>query len=121
MERIHVWRPTIRRNAIECPRSVASSTYGGEERGIMSPLPIPTIGSTNVRGFVLPDTCGGGAVCALESLYGNQNPDRFNPLIFAVYGHDVGFPEGAEILFDVIGFTQPTGETIPLASNIRRA
>jgi hypothetical protein len=84
-------------------------------------MSVPQIGDVNIRGFVLPDTCGGGRIEALESIYGDQNPDIANPLIFSVYGHDVGFPEGTEILFDVIGFTQPTGETIPLASNIRRA
>lgn len=80
------------------------------------PRPLPQIGDTNVRGFVLPDTCAGD-VSALESIYGDQNPDVKNPLIFAVPGTGVDLPVGTEVVFDVIA--GPQGEAV--ASNIRRA
>ncbi len=66
-------------------------------------LPVPTVGSQNVRGFVLPATCA-GSVCALPSLYGNGNypADQFNPLVFYTSEDLSGFAVGAEVLFDVV-------------------
>jgi hypothetical protein len=81
-------------------------------------LPIPTIGSVSVRGYVLPDTCGGD-VCALMSLYGFYSAYEYNPLVFFCFPHldRSVLPTGTEILFDVIA--GPQGEA--MASNIRRA
>jgi hypothetical protein len=82
------------------------------------PLPLPQIGSTNVRGYILPDTCGGD-VEALESIYGNQKAIGFNPLVFFCFPHldRSVLPTGTEILFDVVA--GPQGEA--MAGNIRRA
>jgi len=79
------------------------------------PLPRPTIGSTNVRGFRLPDTCA-GSVCALPSLYGNYPADQFNPLVFYTSQNLSGFAVGDEILFDVAALNG-----VPIAQNIRAA
>jgi hypothetical protein len=85
---------------------------------MIMPLPIPTIGSTNVRGYILPDTCGGD-VEALESIYGNQKAVGGNPLVFYAFLHldRSVLPTGTEVLFDVVA--GPQGEA--LASNVRRA
>jgi hypothetical protein len=79
--------------------------------------PTPTIGSTNVRGYVLPDTCQGN-VEALPSIYGFQRADVKNPNCFYVVG-GVDFPEGAEIFFDVIAAPWGRGEAV--AANLRIA
>jgi hypothetical protein len=82
------------------------------------PLPLPQIGSTNVRGYILPDTCGGD-VEALESIYGNQKAIGFNPLVFFCFPHldRSVLPTGTEILFDVVA--DQNGN--PIGTNVRRA
>ena len=64
-------------------------------------LLVPTVGSQNVRGFILPATCA-GSVCALPSLYGNYPADAFNPLVFYTSEDLSRFAVGAEVLFDVV-------------------
>jgi len=87
------------------------------------PLPQPKIGDTNVRGYILASTVG-HEIEALESLYGQQNPDGYNPLLFdrAPYEPDLP-PEGTEILFDLIA--APASWFYPpaygVATNIRPA
>jgi hypothetical protein len=78
--------------------------------------PLPQIGDVNIPGFVLPDTCG-GSVSALESLYGDQNPDLANPLVFSSTEDLSEFAVGDEVVFDVTAFWDGS----PRASNIRRA
>jgi len=78
-------------------------------------LPLPVVGSTNVRGFVLPQTCS-GSVCALPSLYGDVPVDRYNPLVFFSSQDLSEFAVGTEIYFDVA-----PGNGTPVATNIRAA
>ena len=83
---------------------------------------LPTIGSTNVRGYVLP-VGGEFAVEALQSVYGFYSDRVYNPLLFVVVG-GVNLPAGTEILFDVIASPWPTSaKTAPtaVATNVRRA
>jgi hypothetical protein len=77
----------------------------------------PQIGDTNVRGYVLPDTCQ-SSVEALASIYGWHPPDSKNPNCFYVIGC-VAFSEGTEVLFDVIEGPWGTGEGV--GTNVRRA
>jgi hypothetical protein len=85
------------------------------------PLPIPTIGSTNVRGFLIDAVWNtssyrvGQTFECLESLYGNQKPD-FNPLIFSSAA-PTGLEYGTEVLFDIVD----DGQRRPIASNVRVA
>ena len=86
------------------------------------PLPPPTIGSTAVRGYVLP---AGGEydVECLQSMYGFQPSEHFNPLLFVVLG-GVTLPAFTEVLFDIIASPWSTAtKTAPVAVavNIRRA
>jgi hypothetical protein len=85
-------------------------------------MSIPQIGDLNVRGFVLPDTCG-HTIEALESLYGNQKPDGYNPLLFMAAPGETIPPVGTEVLFDCIA--SPWGSSNPpngaVAGNIRIA
>ena len=82
----------------------------------------PTIGSTNVRGYVLP---AGSEydVEALQSLYGFQ-PDLLpNALLFVVRG-GVNLPAGTEVLFDIVAAPWNTSiKSAPaaVATNVRRA
>ena len=80
-------------------------------------MSVPQIGDVNIRGFVLPDTCGGGRIEALESIYGDQNPDIANPLVFSSTEDLSEFAVGDEVVFDVTAFWDGS----PRASNIRRA
>lgn len=82
----------------------------------------PTIGSTGVRGYVLP---AGSQfdVEALASLYGFHDAGSFNPNLFVVPG-GVNLPAFTEILFDIIASPWPASvKTAPtaIATNIRRA
>jgi hypothetical protein len=76
--------------------------------------PTPTIGDVNVRGFILPATCGGD-IEALESIYGQRKADEYNPLIFYIPGGH-NFAEGQEVLFDVVAHPFTRGA---VASNVR--
>jgi len=87
------------------------------------PLPIPTIGSTDVHAVVIDaawnrslDTVLGQTFECLESLYGNQNPDGFNPLIFSSVVPTC-LPYGTEVLFDVVA--APWDATVGVATNVR--
>ena len=75
----------------------------------------PQIGDTNVRGYILPATTG-YEIEALESIYGQQQPGVFNPLLFNVIG-GVNLPVATEVLFDVIAGPWSTA----IATNVRRA
>ena len=82
----------------------------------------PTIGSTNVRGYVLP---AGGEfdVEALQSVYGFYSDRVYNPLLFVVPG-GVNLPAGTEVLFDIIASpwsTSPKTAPTGVAANVRRA
>lgn len=83
------------------------------------PLPLPTIGSTNVRGYVLPPTVG-YAIEALESLYGFQPVGQYNPLLFFVTVC-VNLPAGTEVLFDVVASPWNPPAPTAVATNVRRA
>lgn len=82
----------------------------------------PSIGSVNVRGYVLP---AGSEydVEALASLYGFHGAGSFNPNLFVVPG-GVNLPAGTEVLFDVIASPLNTSiKSAPtaVATNVRRA
>jgi hypothetical protein len=88
-------------------------------------LPTPTIGSTDVRAYVIdaPWNLSYGPVQGqtfecLESIYGAQSADGFNPLIFRSVV-PTGLPYGTEVLIDIVA--APWDATTGVASNVRRA
>ncbi len=79
----------------------------------------------DVRGYVIDAVWNrtltavqGQTFECLESLYGPQNPDAFNPLIFSSVV-PTGLPYGTEVLFDVVA--APWDATVGVASNVRVA
>ena len=91
-------------------------------------MSVPQIGDTNVRAYVIdaPWNLSYGPVQGqtfecLESIYGAQSADAFNPLIFRSQ-YPTGLPYGTEVLIDIVAepATWPqTGHGV--ASNVRRA
>ena len=90
---------------------------------VTNKMSAPTIGSTNVRGYVLP-AGSGYDVEALQSLYGFQPAGQYNPLLFVVVG-GVKLPAFTEILFDIAAApwtpTSVKGAPTAVAVNVRRA
>ena len=84
----------------------------------------PTIGDVNVRGYVIDAPWnttvppGGQTFECLESVYGKQSADSYNPLIFSSV-EPTGFAYGTECVFDIVA--APWDATKGVAANVRRA